>query len=237
MGERTLEAVLFDAGNTLIHMPRQPEEILRELCAQLGSPVGLEEARGACRESERYYTRHYLDYSGDQGEFWLRYHAEALHHLGIEDPTGEKAAYLSHGFGRVGVWQAYPEAAGVCRRLQAGGFRLGVVSNGSVTVVDLLSQAGLLSFFEVVIASQALGIQKPDPRVFAAALEKLGAAPERALYVGDLYEVDVLGARGAGLHAVLIDRRGGSGDRDCPVIGSLEELIPLVEGGGIPCQS
>jgi putative hydrolase of the HAD superfamily len=231
MGRQLLEAILFDAGNTLIYMPRRPEEILQELCTGLGYNIGLEEAREACRRSERYYARHYLGYNGDQGEFWHRYHAEALRHLAIEDPTGEKAAYLSHGFGREGVWQAYPEAAGVCQRLRAAGLRLGVVSNGSVTVADLLSQAGLLSLFEVVIASQSLGIQKPDPRIFASAVGKLAVEPRRTLYVGDLYEVDVLGARAAGLHAVLIDREGGSGGRDCPVIGDLRELIPLVEAG------
>ncbi len=229
-GERALEAILFDAGNTLIYMPRQPEEILQELCAQLGSSVSLKEARGACSQSERYYARHYLGYTGDQGEFWQRYHAEALRYLAIQDATGEKAAYLSHGFGRVGVWQAYPEAAEVCRRLRDAGLRLGVVSNGSVTVVDLLSQTELLSFFEVVIASQSQGIQKPDPRIFGSALEKLGVEPQRTLYVGDLYEVDVLGSRAAGLTAVLIDRKGEASDRDCAVISSLEELISLVEG-------
>ncbi len=223
-----LEAVIFDAGNTLIYMPRQPEEILQELCARLGSPVDLEAARGACHQSEDYYVRHYLGYTGDQGEFWHRYHAEALRYLGIEDPTGDRAAYLSHGFGRTGVWQPYPEAAEVCRQLKARGLRLGVVSNGSITVEDLLSQVGLLSFFEVVIASQSLAIQKPDPRIFQTALRRLGVDAGRALYVGDLYEVDVLGARGAGLNAVLIDRQGGNGDLDCPVIRSLKELIPLV---------
>ena len=230
MAGRMLEAVLFDAGNTLIYMPRSAEEILQELCGELGEAISLEEGRGACLQSERYYIQHYLGYTGDQGEFWHRYHGEALRYLGIEDPRGEKAAFLSHGFGRVGIWQAYPEAAEVCRRLQAAGLELGVVSNGSITVESLLSQAGLLSFFPVVVASQSLGIQKPDPRIFAWALDKLGVEAHQALYVGDLYEVDVLGARAAGLAAVLVDRQGGDGNRDCPVIRSLEELIPLVEG-------
>lgn len=224
--------VLFDAGNTLIYMPRRPEEILQELCAQIGEAIGLEEAREACRQSERYYSQNYRGYTGDQGEFWHRYHGEALRYLGIEDPKGEKAAFLSHGFGREGVWQPYPEAEEVCRRLRETGFRLGVVSNGSITVSDLLSQAGLLPFLEVVISSQAAGVQKPDPRIFAVALDRMGVSAGEALYVGDLYEVDVLGARGAGLDAVLIDRERVWRDLDCPVIRSLEELLPLLTSTG-----
>lgn len=223
-----LRAVLFDAGGTLIYMPRNPEETLQEVCRQWGLSVSTEEARQACRRSERYYSQHYLSYRGDQGEFWRRFHGEALRVLGIEDPTGEKADYLSHVFGRAGVWLAFPEAAPVCERLRSMGLRLGVVSNGPTTTCDLLSQNGLLAHFDVVVASQALGIQKPNPRIFVAALEKLRVSPREALFVGDLYEVDVVGARAAGIPGVLIDRRHSAIEVDCPVIRSLEELVPLV---------
>jgi FMN phosphatase YigB (HAD superfamily) len=224
----TCRAVLFDAGNTLIHMPQTAEEILMALCHQLGAPIDLEAARGAYHQSESYYSRNYLGYSGDQGTFWHAYHGEALRCLGIDDPDGRKAAFLSHSFGKTGIWQAYPESERVCSTLRAMGVRLGVVSNGPVTVADLLSQAGLIPFFETVIASQAMGIQKPDPRIFQEALSRMGLSPDDALFVGDLYDVDVLGARSAGLRAVLIDRDGREGGRDCPTIRTLDELISLV---------
>ena len=221
-------AVIFDAGGTLLHMPRPREAILRDLCAEMGLAITAEQSVRACLASERYYVRHYLDYSGDQGEFWRRYHGEALRDLGIPDPTGERADRLSHGFGLAGVWQPYPEAAEVCRGLKALGIRLGVLSNGPATVKDLLSQAGLLAFFDAVLASQSVGIEKPDPRIFRLMLERLGIAAEEALFVGDLYEIDVLGARGAGLEAVLIDREGASSAADCPTIRDLHGLLPFV---------
>ena len=225
-----LSGVLFDAGNTLIYMPRSAEEILQDLCLQIGISISLDSACGAYLESERYYTEHALGYTGDQGIFWHRYHGAALHYLGIDDPGGEKAAFLSHGFGVPDVWQAYPEAAAVCERLRAMGLRLGVVSNGPVTVRDLLSHAGLLSFFDVVITSQGVGVEKPAPRIFEVALEALGLQAGHALFVGDLYEVDVLGARTAGIKAALIDRAGvARAALDCPVLRSLDEVIPLAQ--------
>ncbi len=223
-------AVLFDAGDTLIYMPRTPEEILLELCRQIGASISLEQAAEAYLASERYYSEHYLGYAGDPGEFWHRYHGEALRCLGIEDPFGEKADFLSHGFGGAGVWQPFPEAVSVCRSLRAMGFRLGVVSNGPDAVDRLLSQAGLRPFLDVVVASQSAGVEKPDPRIFEMALERLGIPARDALFVGNLYEVDVVGARTAGLAPVVIDRRDHPESRDCPVIRSLEELIPLVSG-------
>ncbi len=228
-----LSGVLFDAGNTLIYMPRPPEEILQEVCQQMGVAISLDRARGACLESERYYVEHALGYTGDQATFWHQYHGAALRYMGIEDPSGEKAAFLSHGFGLPGVWQAYPEAATVCGQLRSMGLRLGVVSNGPVTVRDLLYQAGLLSFFDVVITSQGVGVEKPDSRIFKAALEALRVQAGRTLFVGDLYEVDVLGARSAGMTAALIDREyTGTATRDCVVLRSLDEVIPLVIGVG-----
>jgi putative hydrolase of the HAD superfamily len=219
--------VLFDAGNTLIHMPRSAEAILQDLCLQIGVSVTPEQAHTACRASEQYYSDHYLAFRGDQGAFWKSYHSAALASIGVEDADGTKAEALSHGFGRSGVWQAYPDAAPVCERLRERGLKLGVVSNASITVRDLLSQAGLLHLFEVVIASQDLGIQKPDPLIFHAALTTLGVDPSEALYAGDLYEVDFLGAQGAGLAAVLIDREGTTAF-DCPTLRSLDELLHLV---------
>ena len=92
-------------------------------------------------------------------------------------------------------------------RLRAAGLRLGVVSNSDGRVEEALEAAGLRDYFDVVVDSGVLGIEKPDPRIFQAALDALGVAPEEALYVGDLFEVDVVGARAAGIEAVLLAPR------------------------------
>jgi len=116
------------------------------------------------------------------------------------------------------------------QQFEGAGVEAGVVSNGPDTVKDLLSQAALLPFFDSVISSQAAGFEKPDPRIFCLALGSLGIASPEALFVGDLYDVDILGARAAGLDAVLIDRRDAPRTRDCRVIRSLDELIPMAAG-------
>jgi putative hydrolase of the HAD superfamily len=235
MSDRTggapgLRGVLFDAGNTLIRTSVDPAQILRELCGQLGVSIDLAQAREAYHQSERFFAANYLTYEGGQDQFWVRYHGEALRHLEVADPTGEKAAFLSHGFGVAGVWRAYPEAPEVCRRLKSLDLKLGVVSNGPLEVSEMLSSAGLLPFFDSVVTSQGARIEKPDPRIFHESLRILGLSPDETLFVGDLYDIDVVGARAAGIAAVLIDRKGRSADLDCPIIRSLEELIPMVAG-------
>ncbi len=74
----------------------------------------------------------------------------------------------------------------------------------------------------------ALGLRKPDPRAFLTACERLDVPPGSVVSVGDEFEVDVLGARAAGLAAVLLDRDGTAPAGETAVIRSLAELPPLL---------
>ncbi len=105
------------------------------------------------------------------------------------------------------------------------GLRMAVVSNSDGTAEAGIKALGLRDFFEVVIDSAVVGYEKPDPRIFRRALETIGVEPSRAIYVGDLYSVDVLGARTAGIHPVLLDPHGDWGEVDCVTVSSLAELL------------
>ena len=86
-----------------------------------------------------------------------------------------------------------------------------------------LERAGLAPLLDFVIDSTVVGIAKPDPRVFALGLQAAGVDAHEAVYIGDSYFVDVVGARGAGLGAVLFDPGGVWGARDCPRAAGLSE--------------
>jgi HAD superfamily hydrolase (TIGR01509 family) len=109
-------------------------------------------------------------------------------------------------------------------RLRAAGLRLGVVSNSDGRVDAALRAAGLRDCFEVVVDSALFGAEKPDPAIFRAALDALGVRPAEALYVGDLYEVDVLGANAAGIPAVLLAPPAAPRPLGCAVVHSLRAL-------------
>jgi putative hydrolase of the HAD superfamily len=117
-------------------------------------------------------------------------------------------------------------------RLRAAGLRLGVVSNSDGRVEAALTAAGLRDCFEVVIDSALFGSEKPDPAIFRAALEALGVAPNEALYVGDLYEVDVLGARAAGIEAILLLPETTAAPSDVRRVASLAALADQLFPGG-----
>jgi HAD superfamily hydrolase (TIGR01549 family) len=131
---------------------------------------------------------------------------------------------LAHMHRQQHLWSSIPARLGESlARLRASGLRLGVVSNSDGRVDQALRAAGLRHYFDVVIDSSLVGVEKPDPRIFQAALDALAVTPEETLYVGDLYEVDVLGAQAAGLQAVLLGHPEER--RDCRQARSIEELV------------
>jgi putative hydrolase of the HAD superfamily len=104
------------------------------------------------------------------------------------------------------LWRRVPpELPPALARARDAGLRLGVVSNSEGRLASVLERLGIGAYFEVVVDSQLEGINKPDPEIFRRALARMQVLPERALYAGDIPEVDVLGARAAGMQAVVID--------------------------------
>ena len=100
----------------------------------------------------------------------------------------------------VGLWtRADAAAASALARAKAAGLVVGVISNSNGTVGGTLEATGLAARIDFVLDSSVVGVEKPDPRIFRLGVERAGVTAAEAVYVGDLYSVDVLGARAAGL--------------------------------------
>jgi putative hydrolase of the HAD superfamily len=131
------------------------------------------------------------------------------------------------------LWcRTVPGTAETLDRLRAAGLRLGIVSNSDGRVEEALTAAGIRDRFDVILDSALVGVEKPDPAIFRAALTALGVAPEEALYVGDLYDVDVVGARAAGVEAVLLVPDAAAPGPDCRRVDSLVALADDLLTGG-----
>jgi putative hydrolase of the HAD superfamily len=227
-GRRPVRAVFFDAGNTLLRMDY--EALAREIRAR-GTPVTPAAVRaaeiGARVRLDAHLAPGASTESQSVGGLYLRY---VLELLGVSDPAVVDAiAEWRRDYNRpVGLWnRADPQAAAALAALADRGVRAAVISNSNGSVRSILTDLGLARRLEFVIDSAEVGFEKPDPRIFQLALERAGLEPEDAVYVGDLYSVDVLGARGAGLEAMLMDPGGCWGQRDCPRVPDLLEACRL----------
>jgi putative hydrolase of the HAD superfamily len=226
-----VRAVIFDAGNTLLRMnygiiaahlatrgratsPEQVED------AELRARVRLDPhlAPGASTESTVTHGR------------YLRY---LLENLAITDDAEIDAiARWRRGYNLpVGLWnRADPEALAALHRVRAAGLVAGVISNSNGSVRSILEETGLAAQLDFIIDSSVVGVEKPDPRIFHLGLREAGVAAAEAVYVGDLYSVDVLGARAAGLDGILLDPGGFWAPRDCRLARGLEDAVRLALG-------
>ena len=162
----------------------------------------------------------------DEERGWVYFNL-VLQHAGISRSAATDAALveLKAWHDRHNLWGSVPDGVeDALKAFKSAGLRLSVVSNANGTVRALLDRLGLLQFFEVVVDSAEEGVEKPEPRIFQIALERTGAEAGEALHVGDIYNVDVVGARAAGLRVALVDEAGLYPDADCPRVGSLAEL-------------
>ena len=213
--------------------------LVRELHSRHGIAITLEQATAALRAEMTYYRAHSHEAHDAVTLTDLRRRcaevlADALggpvSGLDLDELTDTLLAALR--------FQAYPDAEPALAQLRAAGARVVVVSNWDVSLHDVLAQTGLASLLDGTITSAEFGAAKPAPAIFAAALELAGAAAAAALHVGDSFDEDVLGARGAGIEPVLLVRAPGpllapGNDRPDPAllrgvrtIASLTELAP-----------
>jgi putative hydrolase of the HAD superfamily len=214
--------VLLDALGTLVELERPWPHLVDGLAAR-GVVVGEDVARAAMLAEMAYYRAHH-----DEAVDWatlkdLRRRCAAVvqEQLQTALPLDDVLDAL---LGAI-RFRAYPEVPGVLARLRAGGARLAVVSNWDVSLHDVLERTGLRPLVDAVVISAELGVAKPDPAIFRAALDRLGAGPDGALHVGDSLEDDVAGARAAGLEAVLVARNGAPAPEGVRAVRSLAELV------------
>lgn len=213
-------AVLFDAGNTLVFLD------YARLAHAVGERLGMPLSEADLRRHASVAALSMEDRRLSDTERGGRYLMTLFTRAGVPaDRMGELRDVLLALHQEHHLWGTHDAAtADALQRLQDAGFRLAVISNSDGRAASTLALNGLLGYFEFVIDSGEVGIEKPDPRIFALALERMQVTPADALYVGDLYEVDILGARAAGIPAVLVDADRAHVGTDVPVVSSVAEL-------------
>ena len=206
-------AILFDAGGTLIL--QDPEE----LGNRLGVDVDREDAHRAHYFAMAEYSDLRIQGKDLSWDWWLERYFTLL---GVPDPhlAGDR---IERGFG---LWN-HPLAgvADTLSRLKQQGVRIAVVSNSDGSVAGSLGVAGLADEFEFIIDSHEVGVSKPDPAIFEAALNRLDLHPEDVWYVGDSVFHDVYGALGASMaRGILVDPYG-LGPHDVERVESVAGLV------------
>jgi putative hydrolase of the HAD superfamily len=228
-----LECVLFDAGDTLLAPAPSFQGRFVAVAAEHGLP--LEEAAvdaaiaAAVRAVE--WPSDWTD-PATQRSFWVGFYERVLADLGHEEGL-ELADALFAAFSDPAGYALFDDVRPALEELAGRGLTLGVVSNFEPWLDDVLALQGVDHLFATVAVSGRLGVAKPDPEIFKAALTEAGAVPERTVHVGDQPVNDVAAARAVGITPVLIDRFARyPAPEDTHRVEDLGELVRLVARDG-----
>lgn len=234
-GGAMIKAVFLDMYGTLAGFEPSRFEVQSQACAEFGielTPEGVLKGYAAADEymSAQNAVRplRLLD-DAERARFFGEYEKRVLSGDGAEVAT-ELAMKIWDRIREIPYGLAlYADAVPALRLLRSSGLTLGMISNIDRDGAELAESLGLSDHLGFTVTSTEVGAEKPDPRIFEAALAKAGATPSEAVHVGDQISSDIEGALGAGITPVLIDRDGNHRGYDtCPRIESLAEIPPLI---------
>ncbi|MBM3331922.1 HAD family hydrolase [candidate division WOR-3 bacterium] len=139
-------------------------------------------------------------------EYHRQVWSEALAENGIADPLLADQLSVLYPCERRARYVPYPDVKPCLERLGTD-YRLGLVTNGPCDLqCAKLDASGFRSYFGAVVISREVGVKKPDPRVFAIALDQLGVGAQESVFVGDSPKNDIVGAHAAGMRAIWLNR-------------------------------
>jgi HAD superfamily hydrolase (TIGR01662 family) len=212
---KNFEAIFFDLGDTLLYFEGdwpevffQARQVLLDSLQQAGIDLKPEFV-------EDFYER-MSDYYRERDTEFIEYTVKSVL-VNILEERGFPAipdAILTHSLADMHLitqahWIPEDDALITLAKLKEGGYRLALISNASddPNTQVLVDKLGARGYFEVIISSAALGIRKPNPKIFQEAMERMNLSPEKVAMVGDRLGADILGARNAGIFSIWIKRR------------------------------
>lgn len=226
-----LETIFLDAGGVLLFPNWQR---ISTTLARYGVEVSAEALARAEPFARRILDdQQVVGATTDASRGWLFFDL-ILEKTGVAPSEATREALIDlHAYHRENnLWEFVPDGVRpALSDLRALGLRLTVVSNANGTLCAHMQRIGLDSLLDCVLDSYDERVEKPDPRLFEIALDRSRARRATTIHVGDLYNIDVVGARSAGLRAVLVDEADLRPDADCPRIRSLDELVTRVRSG------
>jgi REG-2-like HAD superfamily hydrolase len=226
-----IKAVLFDFYNTLASYYPPREDIYISSCRELGIDVEAKALFTSLATADIFYrnenSRSPIDSKNPEEKinFYVEYVTRIIGGAGAEINRDAALQILAKIREYKWEFQVYDDALPVLKTLKKRGLILGLISNVAQDMEATYTKLGLQPYLNFKVTSAEVGYDKPRPEIFLAALKKAAVKPEEALYIGDQYQIDIVGARGVGIKALLIDRNDYFPDlTDCPRIRSLTEI-------------
>lgn len=209
--------VIFDCGDTLVHLYPSKSRILTEFLKEKGINAKIKDIKNAYRIVDFSFKQN-LSVQNNlhlKNEFLIKLNLEIFKILGLSRNNGKWARELLFKFNIYKNWKLFPDVIPTLQLLKQKGFILAVLANWDNKLQDLLERLKIINYFSLVVSSSAAKLEKPDPKIFRSVIRKLNIDHSEVYYVGNEYETDVMGARKAKIKPILIDRSNNLPCADC----------------------
>jgi HAD superfamily hydrolase (TIGR01662 family) len=228
-----IRAAYFDWSNTLVGYNPPREESYRKAFQDVGFNFPIKPICKGLAAGDEYFLSHNSRYLkrgvkfDEQIELFICYAEKILSEAGTSASYELQMEVMQKVLKEyTGVLVPYEDVLPLFRNLKERRVTIGVITNADRRVEAVAEKLGLKPFLDVMMTSEEAGVEKPDARIFEAALAKIQIKSSEAIYVGDQYRTDILGALSVGMVPILIDRLDINQEiKDCTRIRSLSEVL------------
>ena len=235
-----IKAVFFDWFNTLAHYEPPREELQSQALQEFGIHVSPQKISPGLLVADRdFFEENAVSpvrkrSPEEQAKVYTRYQKTILTEAGVDVSSEpdifmkimKRVQQLSRGMS----FALFDDVLSTLKTLKEQNLTLGLLTNLDRDMQPICRELGLEPYIDFVITSAEVGVDKPKPPIFLAALQQAGVNASEAVHVGDQYKLDVIGARGVGITPILIDRYDLYPEvTDCPRIQSLTKLTEYLQ--------
>lgn len=223
--------VVFDVGGTLLQLD-YAALATRYVHAAAAHHIALDwhQAYAVLEQLEseipQWQQKRAVSLEHDHGvAFWNDFYAEGFRRLGVTRDMSPVVNEIRECFQRAEFEKLYDDVMPTLRALHARRIRMGILSNFSANLEEVLRQVGIHQYFEFFVVSAIAGVEKPDRKIFDLTVQAANCPREEIVYIGDSVFHDIEGARNAGLAAILVDRQDRHPEFDGARLRDLRALV------------
>jgi putative hydrolase of the HAD superfamily len=223
--------VVFDVGGTLLRFNYAAlAKLYVQAAAAQGALIDFQKAYRTIEQLESempiWQQKRQVSLEKDNGrEFWDSFYSEGFRRLGVTQDMSLAVTEIRERFQRAEFEQLFEDVIPTLEHLAARGVQLGILSNFSANLEEVLRQLDVHRYFRFFVVSGIAGVEKPDPEIFELTIRVANRQASDIVYIGDSIFHDIEGARQAGMAAILLDRQNRYPDFQGARIQSLRELI------------
>ncbi len=226
-------AAFFDWFNTLAHYEPPRYQLHSQACHEFCIEVLPEAVKRGVLISDRYFFEENINSpvekrrAEEKAEVYIRYQDILLTEAGVKVAKELRLKIMdkAHQLFKGVTFALFDDVLSTLKTLKERQLILGLLTNATKDLIAVHRKLGLDAYLDFAVTSEEAGGDKPHPAIFLMALERAGVNASEAIHVGDQYKIDVVGAMGVGINAILLDRYGQYPEvTDCPRIRTLPEV-------------